>query len=378
MSTAQVQPAAPASPWGQPVNGRLSPSAIREKRWRRFARWTLITSVVHLVLSAGLIFLMLDVSENWWLSGTLLFVPQLALLIPAVCLCACSIVFHFRSLALNLTSLGMLAVCVCGFRFSMKPLSEQPPSDGTVRVLTCNVQNFQPSFTRVLREIARNRPDIVALQEARDTPPQMLTDYLEGWSFQHVDQYWVGSRWPVRLIGMLESSPYERTTAMKVQIDAPTGPIVLSNIHLTTARRGLSELSVGSIVTGDGPAAVESHAFLRYEEAAQARDFVNRVDDDKPHLIVGDFNMPTTSSTFDDHFGDLTNAFDESGIGFGFTAPCRPVRFWIPNTPWLRIDHVLTSSHWEAMACEVGEFNGSDHRLVVATLQPANPNQAPP
>ena len=259
----------------------------------------------------------------------------------------------------------------------MKPLAELEPSDRNISVVTCNVQNFKPNFSKVMRELARAKPDVIALQEAQSQPPEMLTEYFKDWSFQHKDEFLVGSRWPVTIIESFDASPYERPTVMKVRIDTPNGPVLLSNVHLMTARRGLSGMGVGSIISGEAPGEAEHHALLRFEEARQTREFIS-ASPRLPHMIVGDFNMPQTSNVLNETFGDYTNAFEKSGFGFGYTAPCRPVRFWLPNTPWLRIDHIYSTEHFEPMRCQVGQFNGSDHRLVSAVLQLRPTNQPPP
>lgn len=371
----------PTSPWAAQTPYRRQPTQreLEEKQTRRFSRWTLRTSVLNLLFTIGLVISMLEVSENWWLTGTLIFVPQLPLLIPSICLLVASLVFNLRAAALNVVSLGLILVSLCGLGFSMKALEEVPDSAGNIRVLSCNVQNFQPDFSKVMREVSRNKPDVVAFQEARDTPPEILTESLKGWHSQHVGEFWVGSRWPVKLVGSCKATPYDnRLTALKVQVETPNGPVLLSNVHLMTARRGLSNLSLGSIVSGEGPAAVEHHSFLRYEEARQTREFISSSGEEIPHIIVGDFNMPVTSNIFDEHFGSWRNSFDEAGCGFGYSAPCRPVRFWISGTPWLRIDHVLSSNQLEPLQCRTGEFNGSDHRLVSAVLKRKTGNEPPP
>lgn len=364
-------------PWTPAAGYRAGHLPNQERLRRQFSRWTLCMSVLNLALSAGMVLLLSDISEEWWLSGALIYIPQTPLLIPSICLMFCSLGWHLRSLLLNLASFGLILICLCGARFSMKPFSDIPESPQNIKVVTCNVQNFQPNFGKVLREIARAEPDVIALQEAFD-PPQLLFDSLKDWHWYHDHEFWVGSKWPVRSIGMNHTRPYHRPTVLKVQIDAPSGPLLLSNVHLMTARRGLTDLSIGSIASGEGPASVENHAFLRYEEASLSREFVDSSDASLPHIVVGDFNMPTTSNVFRSNFDGLTNAFDEAGIGFGYTAPCRPVRFWLPRVPWLRIDHILMSDHWEALRCETGEFSGSDHRLVFAVLKLRRENSPPP
>jgi len=334
-------------------------------------------SIANVFFSIGIVVLLLDVSENWWLSGAVIYAPQTPFLVPSVCLLACSCIWHLRSAWLNVTSLALLLFTVCGFHFSMKPFNPPVTSADDVVVLSCNVQNFQPNFGEVLREIARIKPDIVAFQEAREIP-ELLTDYLEGWHWQHSGQFLIGSKWPVELLGEFEASPYERKTAIKATVKTPHGAVIVGNVHLQTARRGLTDLSIGSIIDGDGPASVEHHAFLRDEEALQTRSFLLSNTTGTPFVIAGDFNMPETSSIFETHFGEFRDVFAEAGFGFGYTAPCRPVRFWLPRVPWLRIDHVLVSDDWETLECVTGEFNGSDHRLVAARLSLSDPQAPPP
>jgi vancomycin resistance protein VanJ len=370
---------ATVSPWvdrsnaSAPARPRFqNPKVLR----RRYKWWTFTLSSLNLLAVACLVIACLQFSENWWLSGALIYLPQTPFLIPPVCLLGCSLIWHIRSALLNLTSIGLILVCLCGGRFSMKAFNEVPDSGHNVRLITCNVQDFKPNFGQVLREISRFKPDVLVLQEARHVP-DMLQEYLAGWNWQHQSGLMVGSRWRLSEGKLCHTSPYDRNTAMTVRIEAPSGTILLGDVHLMTARRGLTDLSVTSILDGSGPASVEHHAFLRDEEARQTQTFLAGLTDDTPVIVAGDFNMPTTSSIFDYSFGQYSDAFDEAGAGFGYTAPCRPVRFWLPKVPWLRIDHILASSHFETLRCEAGELNGSDHRLVAAVLQ-LRDQHAPP
>lgn len=367
------------SPWmdqavsHQPARAKIQNQEVLR---RRFKWWTLVFSLLNLAAVGGQVFLADQLSENWWLSGALLYIPQTPFLIPSICLLACSAIWHFKSGILNLVSMGLILVFLCGARVSMKPLNEIPESTRNVRLITCNVQDFEPNFGQVLREIARFKPDVLVLQEARHVP-DMLTDYLEDWHWQHEYGFLIGSKWPVSQAATCHTSPYNRHSAMAVQIDSPAGPILVSDVHLMTARRGLTDLSVRSILDGSGPESVDHHAFLRDEEARQTQAWLTNLKSDSPLIVAGDFNMPTTSSIFGESFGQYSGAFDEAGIGFGYTAPCRPIRFWLPRVPWLRIDHILASDEWETLHCEVGEYNGSDHRLVAAVLQLRDQNASP-
>ena len=39
-------------------------------------------------------------------------------------------------------------------------------------------------------------------------------------------------------------------------------------------------------------------------------------------LVAGDFNTPSSAGQYQSTWGDLTNAFDAAGRGYGFTSPC--------------------------------------------------------
>lgn len=370
---------ATVSPW---MDNSISSTAARprfqnqEVLRRRYRWWTFLASSLNLLAVIGLVLLMLQVSENWWLPGALIYLPQTPLLIPSICLLGCSMIWHMRSAILNLTSIGLILVCLCGVRFSLTPFSGTTDSSQNIRLITCNVQDFEPNFGQVLREIASFKPDVLVLQEARH-PPDMLKEYLNGWHWRQESGLMIGSKWPLGEAMLCHTSPYSRNTALVVQLDAPGGAITLGNVHLMTARRGLTDLSISSILDGSGPASVEHHAFLRDEEARQTQRFLSEVSQGSRLIVAGDFNMPTTSSIFADSFGSYSDAFDETGIGFGYTAPCRRVGLWLPEVPWLRIDHILTSGHWETLRCEAGKLNGSDHRLVAAVLQLRNGNTTP-
>lgn len=361
---------ATVSPW---MDRTANPTTVRprfqnqEVLRRRYRWWTFLVSSLNLLAVTGLILLTMQVSENWWLSGALIYLPQTPMLIPSICLLGCSLIWHMRSAVLNLTSIGLILFCLCGMRVSLKPFDDATSTTHHVKLITCNVQDFEPNFGQVLREIAAFNPDVLVLQEARH-PPEMLKEYLKGWHWRQESSLMIGSKWPLGEARLCHTSPYSRNTALAVQVNSPGGPITVGNVHLMTARRGLTDLSLSSVLDGSGPASVEHHAFLRDEEARQTRRFFSEVSSGTPLILAGDFNMPTTSSVFRDHFGSYSDAFDEAGSGFGYTAPCRPIRFWLPEVPWLRIDHILTSDDWEISRCKAGKLNGSDHRLVAAVI----------
>ena len=125
---------------------------------------------------------------------------------------------------------------------------------------------------------------------------------------------------------------------------------------------------IGWMQLRKGPNRVERNALLRNDEASTTRDFVDHVANGRPTLVVGDLNMPTSSHIYRTHWGAFINAHEAAGHGYGYTSPCSRFWWWPLETPWLRIDHILTSPHWAVSRCNRGESAGSDHRLVGARL----------
>jgi len=238
----------------------------------------------------------------------------------------------------------------------------------TVRIVSANTQQFEPNFTLLLREIRSAKPDVIALQEA-SRPPKSLSDQYPDWHSVRVRGLWVGSKWPIKLIGQCHSDVYDRVTAIMVEVEAPFGKFLVTDLHLMTARRSLIYLQPKSVITGTGQETVNVALVERSEEARQTREFVTEFGGDQPLIICGDFNMPTSSSIYRNCFGHFANSFEQTSWGCGYTAPCRAIRYWPTNVPWQRIDHILANHNWRIIDSQVGRRDGSDHRLMAATLR---------
>lgn len=341
-------------------------------RHSRVARWLRWLTVAHVSGLAGVWSLIWEVSETHWLGSIVTFLPRLPWLVPGLLLLAASLLARSRTFWLNLVALLFALPSIAEFNVPWSRLAE-PSSlatkdERTLRIVGCNVQNFSPDFSLVLREIQRAKPDVVAFQEAFRSP-RLLQEHFEDWHQIHVRGLWVGSKWPLRLLGKCQTDLFSHLSGMAVEVDAPFGTFVLADVHLMTARKSLVELRPLELLSGDSQLALAGATVERSEEARQTRAFITEHQADRPVVAVGDFNMPTSSSVYRGSFGDLTNAFESSAFGFGFTAPCKRFRHWPRNTPWQRIDHILVNDSWEVRECHIGEHDGSDHRLISAILR---------
>ena len=348
------------------VTSELAPRPPRVARW---LRWL---TAAHLIGIVGVWFLVWEVSESHWLGSVVTFLPRLPWLVPGLLLIAAALLARSRMFWLNLATLLFALFAVTEFNVPWNRITSSSASavhdEQTLRIVSCNVQVFEPDFSLVLREIQRAKPDVIAFQEAFRPPRQLLEQFAD-WHHLRVRGFWIGSKWPLRVLGECQTDVYSHLSGLAVEVDAPFGKFVLADVHLMTARKSLVELRPLELLSGDSQLALAAATVARSEEARQARAFVTEHQSEMPIIVVGDFNMPTSSSVYRESFGDLTNAFEASAFGFGFTAPCKRFRHWPSNTPWQRIDHILVNSAWDVRACHIGEHDGSDHRLIAATLR---------
>lgn len=331
-------------------------------------KWIYGCSLGWLVCVLALLWLTFSVSETNWIGGLLTFLPRSIFLVPGLVLLVITMFHGWKPMIANSLSIVLVAWPLMDWQPVWNQAPAMPRNCQVVKVLTCNVQGFAPRFEVVVREIVHANPELICFQEARNQNSLLDETFkTPEWHTLHVDEFFFASRYPLRLVGECDAEAFQRITAVHVEVQSPEGAFDVVNVHLMTARHGLSELSISSVLAGDGISAFESHTRLRELEAELTRMFILDSCGDRPHLVLGDFNMPDSSGIQRRCFGDYQNAFRVSGQGYGYTAPATRHSFWPDNTPWARIDHILGSAEWVFNSCQTGQYAGSDHRLVVAT-----------
>jgi endonuclease/exonuclease/phosphatase (EEP) superfamily protein YafD len=169
------------------------------------------------------------------------------------------------------------------------------------------------------------------------------------------------SRHPIRSTAVTNWDDFEAarergiggsSQAVSYVIDTPHRPIQLVNLHLETPRKGLEGLFELDIRR------VTENTTLRAIESRRTRDWLRTAAGSV--IITGDFNMPVESAIYRRDWSEFRNAFSDAGTGFGTTRD----NGWIQ----VRIDHILTGSHWRATRVSVIPDVGLDHRPVVAEL----------
>lgn len=355
---------------------RQGPTLSRPSCWRRRLHWL---TVLHCVMAATVWYLIWEVSESHWLGSVFTFLPRLPWLLPGVVLVLWSLAARSQAFWWNALTTGFVLLAIAEFNVPWQRLqSSETNADQnrpSVRVASCNVQNFAPDFSLVLQDLQQAKPDVIALQEAF-RPPEVLLKHYPDWHRLRVRGFWIAARWPLRLLGECQTDVFSHLSALAVEVAHPDRPFVVADVHLMTARKSLVELRPLDIVSGDAQAPFYDSTMRRMIEAQQVREFLNQHRGDLPLIVVGDFNMPVSSSLYRTQFAELQNCFEAASWGFGFTAPCKRFRFWPRNTPWQRIDHILVSHDWNIESCHVGQQDGSDHRLISASLKLRQPSRS--
>ena len=337
----------------------------------RVARVLRALSAANLALVIAFLIVLFVVSERWWLGTVATYSPRALVMIPSLLLILPS-VFVDRWAAL-LNTVAALLVAIVAMEFNLPVGGKQTAGAGTqpYRVISSNIQRFEPGFEITLDEILSTERDLVVVQEALGPGTAKLTAAFPGWYIVSESEYWVASRYPAKLVGTCRNKDVERLSAVAVEIDHPDGPLVLINVHPRTARFGMRRLFPDNKLPEDWSAAIadfDAYQALRDAEYAGLQKFVDGFGPRVPLLIAGDFNAPVSSAFFKKFWSAYTDAFAATGWGYGYTAPCDGPGGLPEGMPWVRIDHLLVNDSWAVARTDIGKVNGCDHRTLSATI----------
>ncbi|PEN08292.1 hypothetical protein CRI93_04010 [Longimonas halophila] len=139
--------------------------------------------------------------------------------------------------------------------------------------------------------------------------------------------------------------------------------IVVYNVHLRSFERGyaLDLLEAGRYrdALRELVAVYRRDVLRRVHEVRELRRRLER--ETKPTLLIGDLNASPFNWEYRHVRGALRDAPARLGGNWRFT--------WHTRMPLARIDHVLTSTHWEALSMHVDATTISDHFPLIVTLR---------
>lgn len=248
-----------------------------------------------------------------------------------------------------LTAILLFSALLIAFRLAPLFLFKSPATTTTrdLKVMTFNVHGRNNNVEGILGLILREEPDLIAFQELSPVVAAGLVDAL-------------GDRYPYHTLesdqrvwgqGLLSRYPMQATSELpdyrylSAVVQAPQGAITVLNVHPPTPfqwerQHGMFRSLAEQIASIDGPL-----------------------------LVVGDFNTTDQSENYALVRRYLTDAFQESGWGFGFSFPATAKLGIQWLRPLVRIDYIFHNDFFASHDTRVLEENGgSDHRPVVSTL----------
>ncbi|HLJ09618.1 MAG TPA: endonuclease/exonuclease/phosphatase family protein [Planctomycetaceae bacterium] len=354
------------TPHGSPRSRSRERRHLRRQRIRTAVLWL---SVGNLALMIVVTVLLRFCSERWWFSTALLYLPRSPYAAGSILLLPLAMVYNRKAAVLSGVALFLATGPIMGLKVPLPSWGFSAlVTEHHLRIVTCNVHGYQPAFDGLISEMHSVVPDVVVFQEAFHDNP-VLEKAFVGWHSMQVDEYFVAARYPITHVASFRSQAYQRVAAVAFEVADPQRRYRLINVHQTSPRKGLTDLRTDDAWDSNGRRTLIESTENREAEAAALRAFFEENRQGLPVVIAGDFNMPSDSSLYRAAWGDLENAFDSAGFGYGYTAPCGRNRFWPNATPWSRVDHILTTGEWQIQKCWIGSGNGSDHRLVAAILR---------
>jgi len=237
--------------------------------------------------------------------------------------------------------------------------------------MTYNVAGIFVHDRAPLAAMRPHHPDLVLLQEVRNTRHVMGLGQALGLSYWHFAPYSkerggvaILSRWPLSPAHVLfwDNSPQGKV-ALAAQVDSPAGRFWACSVHLDNP------------LNTNNPSRWQKVLFLwqefftptlRTQQAEELSAWLLGLGGEGI-ILGGDFNsLPLAGA--DRHLRQYFSDALSIGLQQYFTGT-----YWgPPHTPILpRIDFIYHSSHWQVVDAQVIQQKASDHFPVLAILSPA-------
>jgi vancomycin resistance protein VanJ len=345
--------------------GRSTGSLARQRIIMPQSRTARVVGILvwgYLAAVCAVAIAMWTLGDRTIIGTVLLFMGRWVFLLPLALLVPAALYFH-RFLLLPLLGAALVvAGPIMGGRTGWRRLLPQPEG-AHVRVMSFNTGAADLAAQLLPDLLSRWQPDIVAFQECGE----LLTAAVRlsaGWRHHESKDLCLLSRYPIRSAQVMDRSVLDRVKQSEAKefggagyvvrfvLETPQGPIRVANLHLETPRKGLEGLMERDLRR------LRLNTEVREIESDLARGWVS--EGTGPLIVLGDFNTPVESRIFQDHWGDLADAFSTAGTGLGMTK----YNGWIRA----RIDHVLTSTEWHVDRAVVGADARSDHRPLIVDL----------
>jgi endonuclease/exonuclease/phosphatase (EEP) superfamily protein YafD len=312
-------------------------------------------AVAHLAAVALLLALFRLSGDRWPPLAILFFAPRLLWAAPLLLIAP---MLAARGPRRMLWACAAAAALIFGPLMGLH-LSLPHRAGRSVRLLTYNVWFGMRDPQAIAEEIAAADPDIVLFQAASH-PADVAVQRPPFATYLHDDQFVLASRYPARVVGQgtFINARWHRQW-VRYSVDTPLGTLDVFNVHPHSAR-GLIHGGVRGLFRDDpdGPLPFLERQLAEIgEESRRAGPLL---------VVAGDFTVPEGGSMLPRYFGGLTDAFAESGVGYGYTFP---LVGRLP-APWMRLDRVLLGAGLRSVRAELVGDRGSDHAALSVEIAP--------
>jgi len=319
--------------------------------WRRLSVLFLAFSDVYAIPMSFFVVLRLLTGYRWWpvaffsnsLPWTLLFAPLLLVILLAM--------RRWRRAVLA----GIVTAAFLiwyGPLFLPKPVVECPSPCDTLTIMQYNIAEGRVPTADLLLTLDESGADLITLQEVEMSQAEMIRKNLSDvYPFQVMEVdggAGLLSRYPIRDYAYLD---LPGRSYLRADLDVSGQQLIVVSAHPEVAYMDLQNWDYSS-------RSISALVALT-EMASQGM----------PTLIAGDFNMVDQSADYDlMRQAGLHDAFREQGWGFGLTYPTKHAVAPIRMMPFLRIDFIWYTDHFNTQHTWVGADSGSDHLPVFAVL----------
>ena len=264
------------------------------------------------------------------------------------------------------TAAGVVAIAgVLPAAVTSLPKSPPPVAGPTLRVQSLNALGGNREWDRLLAAIEAADADVLVVQEWDRAHDEALVGPLAALAarFPHSLRYADGLT-----RGMASFSRTRILAHTPAGVDHTVGEndLRLQRVEIEHAGRRVAVYNVHPA----SPGRPGKFAWSQ-RQAADLADLL--AEEPLPHVVAGDFNAPPRSANLAALRGlGLREAHDQAGRGRGATWP--KLHTWslrhrvVRRLPGVRIDHVFFSPPFAATSAAVGDYHGSDHLSVTATL----------
>lgn len=242
-------------------------------------------------------------------------------------------------------------------------------TDGAIRVLSWNTAGAAVSAETIAGVIADQQVDVVALPETSEEVGEQIAIRMRDAG----RPMWVHH---VNIRPDVPNGPQAWQTTILISADLGEYSVIDSSRD-GSSNTGSVPSAVAMPVDGSGPTIVAVHAVAPREDAmSQWKADLEWVADQCPEgefILAGDFNATLDHmASFGSDGGTMGRCVDaaaSTGNGMVGTWPAD-----LPRLVGAPIDHIMSSPAWKATGTTVlDDAGGSDHRALVAQLEPATP-----